>query len=108
MPNNPSSFAELIERDRAKSESLQWRGPFLEYLEKVKLEPSTAKLAHARLYEAVGQDVRELEAGDDPRLNRLFGDESVKLYPFFKQEFFGVERTIGQIVRYFHSASMHG
>jgi len=108
MPLDPPSFAELIERDRAKYESLQWRGPFLEYLEKVKLEPPAAKLAHARLYEAVGQGVREFDANDDPRLNRLFGDESVRIYPFFSQEFFGIERTIGQIVRYFHSASLHG
>jgi serine protein kinase len=109
MPHDPSSFADLIARDRAKQERLEWRGPFLDYLEKVKLDPAIAKLAHARLYQvAISQGAQELNTGADSKLNRLFGDEAVKTYSFFSQEFFGIERTIAQIVRYFHAASLHG
>ena len=32
----------------------------------------------------------------------------MKVYNFFADEFFGIERTIAQIVRYFHSASLKG
>src|SRR5262249_6802705 len=39
---------------------------------------------------------------------RLYKDEPVKVYEFFADEFFGIERTINQIVRYFHSASLKG
>ena len=42
------------------------------------------------------------------RVKRLYKDEALKVYNFFKDEFFGIERTISQIVRYFHSASLKG
>ena len=32
----------------------------------------------------------------------------MKVYHFFADEFFGIERTIAQLVRYFHSASLKG
>ncbi|MFO1072211.1 MAG: hypothetical protein U1E17_05910 [Geminicoccaceae bacterium] len=41
------------------------------------------------------------------RAKRVFGDESAKVYNFFKDEF-GMERTLEKIVRYFHSAAMGG
>ena len=41
-------------------------------------------------------------------MKRLYKDENLKAYNFFKDEFFGIERTISQIVRYFHSASLKG
>ena len=45
---------------------------------------------------------------DDPRTKRLYKDEPIKVYNFFADEFFGIERTIAHIVRYFHSASLKG
>ncbi len=109
MPQNTSTFTELIERDRATRGNLEWRGTFLEYLDRVKADPSTAKLAHARIYDAiVSHGAQEITGSEDPKLKRLFGDEPIKIYSFFNDEFFGVERTIAQLVRYFHSASMHG
>ncbi len=75
----------------------------------MKEDPHTPKLAHARMHEMVTRhgmtDVRET---GDSRLQRLYGDEPVRVYNFFKDEFFGIERTISQIVRYFHSAALQG
>jgi serine protein kinase len=51
---------------------------------------------------------REILDTDDGRVKRLFKDESVKVYDFFAEEFFGIERTVAQIVRYFHSAALKG
>src|ERR1700757_3313114 len=51
------------------------------------------------------QDILESE---DQRVKRLYKDESLKVYNFFRDEFFGIEKTISQIVRYFHSASLKG
>ena len=50
----------------------------------------------------------EINPENDPRTQRLFGDERIKVYSFFKDEFFGMERTLDKIVRYFHSAAMGG
>ncbi len=109
MAQATSAFTDLIEKDRAKRQAQDWRGTFLEYLDKAKAEPSIAKLAHSRLYDAiVAAGVHDITDSDDPKLKRLYGDEPIKLYPFFNQEFFGVERTLAQLVRYFHSASLHG
>ncbi len=109
MAENTSTFAELIEKDRATRENLEWQGTFLEYLERVKADHGIAKLAHARLYDVIMErGVSELSASDDAAVHRLFGDESVKVYPFFTGEFFGIEKTLAQLVRYYHSASLQG
>ncbi|MDA8364114.1 MAG: serine protein kinase [Gammaproteobacteria bacterium] len=109
MTDKTSRFVQLIEKDRANHENLEWRGTFLQYLEKVKAEPSIAKLAHARLYDAIiRHGTSDIASPADNRIKRLFGDETVKVYRFFNDEFFGIEPALAQVVRYFHSASMHG
>src|SRR5438132_250792 len=103
------SFEQIIKEDRAGQESKLWRGTFLEYLELVRDDPTIPKLSHARLYDTImrvgTQDILE---SDDPRVKRLYKDESLKVFNFFRDEFFGIEKTVGQIVRYFHSASLKG
>jgi serine protein kinase len=109
MPQQTSSFTDLIEKDRANRQNLEWRGTFLEYLDKVKAEPGIVKLSHSRLYDVIMRaGAHDISESDDAKLKRLYGDEPVKVYNFFKSEFFGVERTLAQVVRYFHAASLHG
>jgi serine protein kinase len=109
MVEKTSRFAELIEKDRARQVNFDWRGTFLEYLDKVKADVGVTKLAHARIYDAIVQaGVHDINESGDSRVKRLFRDEPVKVYPFFSGEFFGIEPTLAQVVRYFHSASMHG
>src|SRR5262245_38364932 len=109
MEQDKGTFERLIQEDRATREMRSWRGTFLEYLERVKDEPALPKLAHARLHDVIIRagvhDIGDLE---DPRVKRLFKDESVKVYNFFADEFFGIEKVVAQIVRYFHSASLKG
>lgn len=50
----------------------------------------------------------DINAADNPHVKGLYGDGSIKVYHFFRDEFFGIERTLAQLVRYFHSASLHG
>jgi serine protein kinase len=104
-----NGFEEVIKRDRAARESKRWTGTLLEYLETVKANPLMTKLAHARIYDMIiTQGTRNIHDTDDPRTKRLYKDEPIKVYNFFADEFFGIERTISQIVRYFHSASLKG
>ncbi len=104
-----NDFATLIAQDRSERQRKEWRGTFLEYLELVKADPGLADLAHKRVYEMIAaKGVGELDKDADPRAQRLFGDRPVKAYGFFKDEFFGMERTLEKIVRYFHSAAMGG
>src|ERR1043166_7036097 len=108
-PMDRPSFEQLIKEDRAARESKMWRGPFLEYLDLVRDDPSVPKLAHARIFDNIMRvgtsDILEV---DDARVKRLYKDEPLNIYSFFRDEFFGIEKTVGQIVRSFPSASRKG
>ncbi len=108
--NRPKQdFASIIQQDRAAQQVEHWEGTFLEYLEKVRQDPTIPKLAHQRLFDTIqAAGVTPFEEVENPKFKRLFKRNSVKIYNFFADEFFGMERTIEQIVRYFKSASMKG
>jgi serine protein kinase len=109
MAKQTSDFAKLIQEDREQRQQQQWQGTFLEYLELVKADPSLAKSSHRRIHDMiVDAGVSELNPENDPQIQRIYGDEPIKVYGFFKEEFFGMERTLDKIVRYFHSAAMGG
>jgi serine protein kinase len=52
--------------------------------------------------------VRDINDTNDAAIKRLFKDESIKVYGFFEDEFFGIEKVVAQIARYFHSAALKG
>jgi serine protein kinase len=109
MAKQTSDFAKLIQEDREQRQQQQWQGTFLEYLELVKADPGLAKSSHRRIHDMiVDAGVSELNPENDPQIQRIYGDEPIKVYGFFKEEFFGMERTLDKIVRYFHSAAMGG
>ncbi|MGH6898126.1 MAG: serine protein kinase [Geminicoccaceae bacterium] len=109
MAKQTIDFAKLIQEDREQRQQQLWQGTFLEYLELVKADPGLAKSAHRRLHDMITDaGVSELNPENDPRIERIYGDEPIKVYGFFKEEFFGMERTLDKIVRYFHSAAMGG
>jgi serine protein kinase len=109
MAKQTIDFAKLIQEDRDQRQQQHWQGTFLEYLELVKADPGLAKSAHRRLHDMIiDAGVSELNPENDPRVQRIYGDEPIKVYSFFKDEFFGMERTLDKIVRYFHSAAMGG
>ncbi|RJP73775.1 MAG: serine protein kinase [Candidatus Zixiibacteriota bacterium] len=109
MNRQVPDFAKIIQADRDAQQSEYWEGTLLDYLEKVGQDSTIPKLAHERLYDIIlSAGVTPLEEIKNPKLKRLFQRNSVKIYNFFADEFFGMERTIEQIVRYFKSASMKG
>ncbi len=105
----PSTFTEIIEADRAQRDSASWKGRLVDYLELVREDSTLPRLAHARLHEVVTRDgSHDVAEVDDPTIKRLFGDESLRVYRFFENDFFGIERACSQIVRYLHSAALIG
>jgi serine protein kinase len=109
MNHRTSTFERIIKEDRVARESKIWRGTLIEYLEVLKKEPTLPKLSHARIYDIVQRaGISDINDSGDGAAKRLYKDEPVKVYNFFKDEFFGIEKTIAQIVRYFHAASLKG
>ena len=107
--DNSNDFQRLIDEDRETRKKSSWKGNMLEYLEQVRETPALHKLAHKRLFDMItDRGVVEVDLEQDPRMKRIFKGEKLKVYNFFADEFFGMEKTINQIVRYFHSASLKG
>jgi serine protein kinase len=82
-----------LEQYRSEQQKLGWQGSFKEYFEIVAANPRVAQLSHARVYDLL------VSAGVET--NRL--DE--KAYGFFKDELFGIDRPLQQLVEYFASAA---
>jgi serine protein kinase len=86
-----------------------WKGTMLEYLEIVRENSEVSHLAHKRLYDSIiSPGVEELKTDEDPRLQRIYKGEKVRVFNFFSDSFYGMDKTLNQIVRYFHSASLRG
>ncbi len=87
---------DLLERlgaYRAEEQSLTWDGTFAQYFDLVTKNPNIAQLSHARLYSMiVNKGTEETDAGQ----NR---------YKFFDGEIFGIDKSLEQIVEYFHSSA---
>jgi len=109
MDSDKATFEKLIREDRATRETKEWRGTFLDYLERLRANGDHAKLAHARTHGLItAAGVRDINETDDSRVKRLFKDETLRVYTFFADQFFGIEKVIAQIARYFHSAALKG
>lgn len=104
-----NEMADLIKKDRSQRNIRLFDGSFLDYLKLLKETPDLAQLAHERLYQLIiALGVETIKTDENPRLRRIYGNETLKRYPFFSRDFFGIDRTIMKIVRYFHAAAMQG
>ena len=102
-------FQDLIRKDRDSKQYEPFEGSFLEYLSLIKNNPELAILAHERMYKLiVSLGFEAIKTEDNQRLKRIYGKETIKKYRFFENEFYGIDKTIMEIVRYFHSAAMRG
>ena len=106
MPKD--KFLKLIEGQRKTRGSKKFAGVFLDYLELVSQNPDIAKLSHKRLYDViVSHGVDEID-DSDPRKYKIFEGDPVKVYDYFSDEFFGMERVISNLMRFLRSASLRG
>lgn len=102
-------IADLIKKDRSERTHQHFEGTFLDYLALVKQNPEIAQLAHQRIYNLIiNAGVEVIKTEENPRLRRIYGNEILKKYKFFSNDFFGIDRTLMKIVRFFHAAAMHG
>ncbi|MBI2849090.1 MAG: protein prkA [Chloroflexi bacterium] len=82
-----------LEEYRAQEKVLSWEGTFADYFEIVTKNPRLSRLSHARIYDMI------MAAGTKD------GKEGLPQYDFFTNEIFGLDKTLQQIVEYFHSAA---
>jgi serine protein kinase len=102
-------ISSIILRDREEHKHGNFEGNFLQYLDIIKENPDLAMLSHQRMYNLItSQGVEMIKTDENPRLRRIYGNDTIKRYKFFEDDFFGIDKTIMKIVRYFHSAAMAG
>ena len=102
-------FKEFILTDRESRNKEKFEGTFLDYLEVVKADPDVAKLSHKRVYDIIMSKGMKLLKGDEnPKIRKIYGNETIKRYGYFKEDFFGIDKVVMKIVNYLNSASMKG
>lgn len=103
------NFKEFILTDRESRNKEKFEGTFIDYLELVKANPDIAQLSHKRLYERImNEGVEVLKGDENPKIRKIYGNETIKRYGFFKDDFFGIDKVLMKLVNYLHSASMKG
>ena len=104
-----NDFAKLIIKNRKELQLPKFEGNFLDYLHIINAEPELAVFAHQRIYKLITKPgMKVIKTDEDARLRRIYGNDLIRQYMFFKDEFFGIDETLMKIVRYFHSAAMLG
>ena len=101
-------FLDIIKKQRVDSQKDAWRGSFIEYLEVLQKNPETVKLAAKRLVDAVESYGVERLDDADPRCRKLFDSDKLKIYDYFRDDFYGHERVIAKLMRFLKSASLKG
>ncbi|GIM29421.1 serine protein kinase [Clostridium polyendosporum] len=103
------NFKQFIESDRERHNKEKFEGTFIEYLEIIKNNPDIAKLSHKRIYEMiVSKGSESLKPEENPRIKKIYGNDIIKRYNFFRNDFFGIDKVLMKLVNYFYSASMKG
>ncbi len=99
---------EISKQRESNSKKEKFDGNFLDYVELVKENPETVKTAHKRLFEAIDEHGMEKMPDSDPRKKKIFDNENVKIYNYFKDHFFGMEKVLAKLMRFLKSAAHNG
>ncbi len=103
-----SKFLQGVRRHRETAKQIKFKGCLEDYLKLLEKSPLIACLAHKRLYNQImSYGVTTLDESND-RCHKLFDGETVKIYNYFSNHFFGMERSLGKVMRFLQSASMRG
>ena len=101
-------FLELIKKQRSQKKEKKFSGSLIDYVELVQADPSITKLAHKRLYDVICEAGMEEMSSENPRKRKIFNGDSVKVYDYFKEEFFGMENVIEKLMRFLKAAALRG
>lgn len=103
-----NKFKSLIDSRRKEKKVEKFKGTFLDYLNLLEEDKSSFKLAHKRLYDVIAaRGIKRMDETDH-RCKSLFDSDKLKVYDYFKKDFFGTERVIAKVMRYLRSASLKG
>src|SRR5262249_25030847 len=91
-------YAQTYENRREVEYSLE------DYLRACSDDPAFYAGPAERLLQAIGEPIM-VDTAQDPRLGRIFMNRTIKVYPAFADDFFGMEDRIERIVGFFRHAA---
>ena len=76
----------------------------MDYLMLCKQEPLAYATAPERVLAAIGKP-KIIDTSKDDRLSKIYMNRTIKVYPAFEKNFYGMEETIERVVGYFVHAA---
>ena len=108
MSKKSSKFLKVVEKHQTREKKEKFRGGLGDYLKIIESNQGCTKLAHKRLFDTISdRGVGKMEE-TDLRAVKLFRGENLRVYDYFQEKFFGMERSLAKIMRYLRSASLKG
>ena len=102
-------FLKEIEKQRKKSKAKKkFSGSFMDYVEMVQKNPEIVKSSHKRLYDSIMKHGMERMPDSNPRKQKVFDNDEIRVYGYFKEEFFGMERVLEKLMSFLKSAAFKG
>jgi serine protein kinase len=103
-----TKFLQNIKKHQESKKIEKFSGTLKDYLQLIEKDKTIPLLAHKRLYnQIISHGITTIDESNK-RCNKLFNGESLKIYDYFSDQFFGMERSLLKIMRFLHSASMRG
>jgi len=100
---------QAIKEQRISSkDKKKFEGTFIDYIELLQESPDLVKSSHKRLYQALVEHGFNTMSDSDPRKKKIFDNNNIKIYDYFKDEFFGMENVIMKIMRFLKAAAFKG
>jgi len=103
-----NKFLKSVKIHRESKGAEKFQGFLADYLKILEKNPDISILAHKRLYKQILSRGMRTLSEKDPRCNKLFNGDPVRIYDYFSGQFFGMERPLEKVMRFLHSAAMKG
>lgn len=103
-----NKFLKRIKEHKESKKKEKFRGFLPDYLQLIEEKKAEPVLAHKRLYDSIIDYGVDTLDESDARCNKIFDGNPVKVYSYFSNHFFGMERSLEKVMRFLHSAAMKG
>jgi serine protein kinase len=87
------TIEDILDQSDREAGRFSWEGTFADYLRMVVDRPSISRLSHARVYDAI------MDSGSET------GEDGEVVYGLFRENIYGLERALHNIVQYFSAAA---
>ena len=99
--NKSDKFLKLVGKHREAKKIEKFHGNLEDYLKLLESSGDIPKLAHKRLYDIITEKGITKMSQSDHRCNKLFGGQELRTYDYFQSKFFGMERSLAKIIKFF-------